>query len=46
MIEVYAKWISSVDDRLEMAKVDTAIKQQFQNNSKGRKAQKKDEWRG
>lgn len=25
--DVYAKWISSVDDRLEMAKVDAAIKQ-------------------
>ncbi|MBC7685555.1 MAG: tyrosine-type recombinase/integrase, partial [Bdellovibrionales bacterium] len=33
--DVYAKWISSVDDRLEMAKVDDAIRQKFQNNSTG-----------
>lgn len=31
--EVYAKWISSVDDRFEMAKVDEAMRQKFQNDS-------------
>lgn len=41
--EVYTKWISSVDDRLEMAKVDDAISQQFQNNSTDRKTVDKEE---
>ena len=41
--EVYAKWLRSIDDELEVAKIDGAIKQQFQNNSKARKNGDKDE---
>jgi len=41
--EVYARWLRSIDDKLEVAKIDGAIKQQFQNNSKARKSTDKDE---
>jgi integrase len=36
--EVYAKWISSVDDQLEMRKVDAAIEQLSQNYPKRQKS--------
>lgn len=44
--DVYAKWLRSVDDQLEVAKVDSAIKQQFQNNSTARKIDETDEPNG